>query len=158
MAQILMTTELINLIIFFNYFTHCKFFTPALTCSLNGIWVIASLLRYPGFFWVFKQILTILLFAWLQFFLWFLILPGVWGPLQGHQLQLVSPSFSSSTAFSAHWQDWSTCLYFCFLSFSLCGPLEWKNPLDDFLNYHYYYCCCSWRRIIFGSFFLFQLL
>ena len=57
-----------------------------------------------------------------QFFSFF---PRPWGPFQVHQFQVVSLILSCATAFSALWQDPSISLPFCFLSFSLCGLLEW---------------------------------
>ena len=57
-------------------------------------------------------------------------LSNTFGPFQPHQLYLVSPSLSFSTAFLVLWQGLRTCLSPYFLWFSLCGPLEWQNPLD----------------------------
>ena len=41
--------------------------------------------------------------------------PGLWGSFQGHQLELVLPSLSCFTVFSAFWQDPSTFMFFHFL-------------------------------------------
>ena len=72
--------------------------------------------------------------GWSQFYLWFSILlvpfPRLWGPFQVHQLQLVSLSILSSTAFLVLWQGLSIYLSLCFLLFPLCGPPEQQNPLD----------------------------
>ena len=47
-----------------------------------------------------------------------------WRPFQAHQLWLVSLSLSWLTDFFAQRQNLSICLFFCFLSFSLCDLLE----------------------------------
>ena len=74
-----------------------------------------------------------------RFFFWSpvasVFFPGLYGLFQVYLLQLVSPSPSYSTTFSALWQDPRTCLSFRFLSFSLCGSLGQQNPLDgNFLS------------------------
>ena len=53
--------------------------------------------------------------------------PSLWGLFQVHQLQLVSPSHSYSTAFSVHLQNPHICISFHFLLFLLYGPLTAKS-------------------------------
>ena len=64
----------------------------------------------------------------LSYPLWIFSIP--YGPFQIYLLQLILPSPSCSTAFSAFWQDPSICLSFHFLSFLYYGPLEWYNPKE----------------------------
>ena len=56
--------------------------------------------------------------------------PGLWELFQVHSLQVVSPSTFMFLSILALWHDSSICLSFCFLLFSLYGPLDWQNPLD----------------------------
>ena len=67
------------------------------------VWVIASLLRFPGLFSVFWLISTMLGSVWSRFFLWFPFLPVSLASLLGiflvRQLQLLSPSHLCCTDF-----------------------------------------------------------
>ena len=94
--------------------------------SFRGVWV-TSLLISPKLFWIFKPILTMLGFILYWFFFWPLILPvsfpNIWWTFQTFQQQLISPSPSCSTAFSAPKQNPSICLAFGFLSFLIRGSM-----------------------------------
>ena len=97
---------------YYNYYSNPgDFHTNVIWWPSTGIWVIASLFRFPGLFSVFWPTLAMLLFGW--FFLWFPI-PSVFFPSlletsQLHQLKLVPALPSSSTAFLVIWQGGSIC-------------------------------------------------
>ena len=103
--------------------------------SFTGVKVAASLFKSLGLFWVFLPISSMLWSIWFQFFLWFPFLPVSFSSPSGlflaYQLLLISSSPSYFTAFSDLCQDPSIFLSFRFLSVSLCGLLELKNPPDD---------------------------
>ena len=73
-------------------------------------------------------------------------LSSFWRPFRVHQLQLESPPLSSSITFLALWQDPSTCLSFCFLEFSLCGPLYRQNLLHREFSFFplFFFCYGIW--------------
>ena len=82
----------------------------------------------------------------ISFVLWFLYLlvswPNIEGLFKAHQLQLVSPSLTSSEDLLVLWQGLGTYLSFRFLIFLLCGPPILQSPLfgrfcNFFVNYHY---------------------
>ena len=77
------------------YSCFCWFFTRA--------WVSATLFLSPEFSWVFKLTLIILWSEWYRFLLSFPIPPifftSICEPFQVHQLQLILPQSSYSTAF-----------------------------------------------------------
>ena len=63
-------------------------------------------------------------------------LPRFWRPFRVHQLQLVLPSPSCSIAFFlVLWKGRTTCLSFCFLWFSLCGPPRRQSQLFGRLSF-----------------------
>ena len=119
-------------------FTHYRFFTNlrVFHTSVNwwfssGVWVTASLLKSPGSFLVFGQILIILLFGWSPLSLLFSNRPVplsiLWRLYRAHQLQLVS--LSCSTVFSVLEQSLCTCLSFRFLSVLPCGQPKRQSAL-----------------------------
>ena len=148
------------------YCTFCEFFTPAV--SLSGVWMTASLLKFPGLFSVFWPIL---LSGWSQFFLCFPVSPVLslspWELFKVHQLLLVSLSPSYSTAFLVLWQGPSICQCFHFLLFFLCGLPEWqKSTWQKVLFYllintrpglltgiRGFICISKFQRILYVSFF-----
>ena len=79
------------------------FYTSVSRWFFSGFRVTANLQKSPELFLVFWAILTMLRFGWSLLVLWFLSLldswPNIWGLFQVHQLQLVSPSPSSSIVF-----------------------------------------------------------
>ena len=89
-----------------NFFsTHFRVFHNSVSWRfLIGVWVIASLLQSPRLFSVFWPILITLSFGWPPLVILFPIPPVplsiLWWLHQKHQLQVVSPSHSCSTAFS----------------------------------------------------------
>ena len=91
-----------------------------------------------------------------QYYLWFLILsvffPSTWGTFQIRQLWLVSSSTSCFTAFRALWQYPNTCVFLCFLLFSLGEKVKctrWHVLLScqlalnsDHIKPQVYICVC----------------
>ena len=104
-----------------HYFIPCEYLMLFIEVR-----VIASLIRSPGLFSVFKPILTVSILLHISTFtpIYF---PGLWGPFRVYQLQQASPSSSCSTAFSAFRQDPCFCLSFRFPFFLLCGPCDSKS-------------------------------
>ena len=111
------------------HYHHCVFFTAVLTgsFSLKSKWQQISSgfqdsSKYSNWSYECCGLDGLIFFSDLQF---------LQSPFQVQQLQLVSLSPSCFTTFSALKQDPSICLFFYFLLFSLCGPLEQQNPLYD---------------------------
>ena len=90
---------------YYYYYYYCftsltVFLTSISWWSFSGVWVSASLLKFPRFFSVFWLILTVLSFEWSPLIFLFPILPVSSTILyQTHRLQLLSPSPSSSMFF-----------------------------------------------------------
>ena len=112
---------------FSNYYTLCKFFLLTLADGLSLEAVTISLQDSSQYSGQFQQ---------------FCNLDGLNSSLNFQLFQLpfqlfgdyseydwVSPSPAYSTAFLVLKQGSRTCLAFCFLGFSLCGPLGWKRQL-----------------------------
>ena len=74
-----------------------------------------------------------------------------WGSFRMHQLQMLSPSPSSSTAFLVSLEASNNCHLFRFLRFSLCGPLGWESPLPGKFPLFIYLCLLfslvNWPRL-----------
>ena len=114
-------------IIYFSF--SCKFFAPVMTGGFHWSGSLS-----PHISRTLVNIVTrVLRFGWSRFFLWPIVIPisfpSFWKSIQVHQPQLVSPSPSCSKTFSTLWQDLSICLFFRFILFSLCDPLELQNQL-----------------------------
>ena len=78
------------------------FFLPIIMGFPTEVFVTASLLRSPGLFKVFLQVLTVLQFSWSRFFRWSPYLPtflDFWGLYHEFQLLLVSLTTSCSVSF-----------------------------------------------------------
>ena len=113
-------------------------------CFLTGVWVIASLLKYPGLFSVFWPILTMPSFWWSLHVLLFSS-PSVsasipWWLYQDHQLLLVSPSLLYSTVLSVTLQCRGTYPSFSFLSILLCGQLRKQSPQFSKFYFFFFFC------------------
>ena len=119
---------------YYYHFTPCKFFTPVLAVglSLESKW---QLIRFPGHFWVFELISTIL---WSCMAL--MILPLIFNSTRLASKPLTTiPSAPTIIGITVTFMFYSffdslarfKYLFICALLFPLCGSLEQQNPSDD---------------------------
>ena len=109
-----------------------------------GLWVTASLLKFPAFFLVFGPVSILLSsFGWSPLVLLFpsppVHLSILWWLYRAHQLQSVTPSFSCYIVFSSLVRSRDLFL-FLFLSVLLCDYLERQSSLFFYPKYKRILC------------------
>ena len=128
---------------YYYYFTPSEFFILAGGLSLEFEWQQVSLAlqdssKYSG--WSQQCCSLHGLDSSTDFLFFQSFFPFLCGLILVHQLHQVLSSPSCSTGFLVLWQGPSICLSFCYISFSLSGPLGRQNPLYSkssfFINYH----------------------
>ena len=121
---------------YYYYYSHREIFTPALVYGLSrkSEWLqVSSGLSFFSQYSGWSQRYCSLHGFDSSFDFKFFLFRRLWGPLQVHQLHLVSASPSCSTAFLVLWQGVSI-VSLCFLWFSLFVPLWQLSQVDRFVS------------------------